>query len=202
MHPPETQLVEGLPKPPHWYQEFDSIVPDNDANNCPDDFINHISQEKLHQLCPPPPIPQGNILSFGVPMNMDEVIKQPPLDSDTKLFRDTPGGPDGQVPELRNEFARLLEMMLDDIGYLMGQCSQSGGSNIGSISSTSKKIIKVYKNLHYILTLLREFQFYEGLLNQLERQFNHRLAIINDIRAIAFDLEPLTMSDFEAPSVS
>eukprot|EP01053_Blabericola_migrator_P010789 Blabericola_migrator_1__10788@NODE_61_length_15760_cov_113_549035_g55_i0_p7_GENE_NODE_61_length_15760_cov_113_549035_g55_i0NODE_61_length_15760_cov_113_549035_g55_i0_p7_ORF_typecomplete_len167_score20_63Med7/PF05983_11/0_0067_NODE_61_length_15760_cov_113_549035_g55_i059502 len=141
---PETQLVEGLPKPPHWYEELECLVPDTNVDACPDNFLDQISEKELYEKFPPPPVlaEGGNILSFGVPMNMDEVIKQPPLDSDTKLYKDSPDA-SGSIPELREEFGRLLEVMLDDIGLLIGQCSQSGAKHVGSINSTTKKIIKV-----------------------------------------------------------
>lgn len=196
MQTAETQLVEGLPRPPHWYTKLSALVDDDDVDNCSRDFIDKIDVQAMYKDFPPPPVPEGNILSFGVPMNMDEVIKQQPLDSDTKLFRDTPDA-NGFTPDLRDEFGRLLEMMVDDIGYLMGQCSQAGAKHVGSINSTSKKIIKEYRNLHYILTLLRDFQFYDELCSLLKAQFFHRLQLINDIRAIGFNLKPLTQSDFE-----
>lgn len=48
--------------------------------------------------------------------------------------------------ELRDEFGRLFEEMVEEIIYLMGQCSQLGMPVVTSVTSTSKKIIKVRKS--------------------------------------------------------
>lgn len=69
---PITQLVEGLPRPPCWYEEMARLLPTPSTSLNPygEENFNHqdVTNEEILARFPPPPIPNGNITAFGAPM--------------------------------------------------------------------------------------------------------------------------------------
>ncbi|EZG47616.1 MED7 protein [Gregarina niphandrodes] len=180
--PGSTQLAEGWPAPPYWYACFPAEAPDRDTLE--------FAYDKT--LFPPPPVPQDNFTAFGAVVDMSEFDMSTTLDSDAKLYRE-------EGVELRDEFDRLFDTLLDEVVVLFGQSSQLNSEFAGGASGRVKNIIRLYRNLQNILHVLRQDQFTANVLDMLHQQAQQKLAIINDIRQIAFDLAPLTLEDAIRP---
>lgn len=102
------------------------------------------------------------------------------------------------LPDLRDEMARLFELFTVCASKLFTDCSLIGSRNL-SINSSSRNLIRLYRNLQFILQKLREYQLYQLLIQRLEMQARQRRRIINDIRMIAFQLPPLPEAGKKPP---
>ncbi|XP_055388748.1 uncharacterized protein LOC129617621 [Condylostylus longicornis] len=155
----DSVIQQSYPPPPPWYTEFKTLE-------------DSIKRE-------PPPQPERTFTCFGWPRisvqnEKPGVAGLPQLDSDTKLF--------SNIQDLKGEFQRLFDQLVDTMLTFIDNLSQSGYPGASGSSSPLRSIIKLHKNLQHILTLLRDWEARDEVVAQFERQLKSRLQLIERLR--------------------
>eukprot|EP00914_Ancora_sagittata_P024710 GHVO01049353.1.p1 GENE.GHVO01049353.1~~GHVO01049353.1.p1 ORF type:complete len:137 (+),score=18.27 GHVO01049353.1:180-590(+) len=86
--------------------------------------------------------------------------------------------------DLTVEFVRIWDILKDQILKFIDELSILGRADAGSTVSVFKSISKSYKNLHSMLSLMRESEIRNDMLEALESQIDKKRKIIEKLNGV------------------